>query len=878
MSQTIQPSVRPRAGFVLLAVLAVLAAVLFGAGRIGAHEARAQGTASVTIVKEGLVGEDVASFTDDFSENGTFVLSAAENSTTFSEVEAGTYHVTELPLEGYVLTGTGCSLTTSRAVPNLAPVEGNTLGITVAEGQNLTCTFVNASTQTIQYNVNVSKVVDDALPIEGSFDFTSTWTAANLNDGVETSGDFTLNTDNSYRAVSAAMDEGSDYAVVENGIDGVCDPGDEYRLAGYSLGATPEEATAADLVDTAAITDLQSNWYIVAHNETCAPTGTSSITIVKEGLTGEAEAVFTHDVPGQDSDTFTLTAAENSITLSELPAGTYNFTELPMTGWHLVSSGCSFAPAPLAPQEEQPEGDVLTVILGEDEDQVCTFVNEQDTNTVTVDKYVDGEPAADGTFELTETASDTSEAVVFDPTNGYEHVSAPLPFGTSYALTEDNVDGTCDESDTYRLAGYSVGATLEEALAAAPSDSVAIDSLESDTVVVVWNQTCADLASITIVKDFQPDADAEASFTVDGFGLEDFSIAEGTENGRTFDNLNSGAYSFTEDALEGWHIQSIFCSGQSSPSNVLINLGGAAATISVNAGDHITCTFTNVADEGTPEPGTGQITIIKSWDADNGPDATFATSSNLGADGDGFVLADDGLGGDSMTFETLAADTYIFTEDAIDGWTLTGINCTGIAPESIDVDLTARSLGVNLGEDEDVICTFSNSMDETEPVENTDAVSPITFNLPLENIPEFPSMDSNSAPSANVPDQGTPGTNEPSANVPNSTDNGPANNASANTPSDNTPGNADANSNTASQTNSVTDSPNANASDSLGSNTAGSTNNSATGADAAATPAAPSTGNTASRTDSNATLWIAGLIAIVAGLGTTTAFALNRKR
>ncbi|MGE0598985.1 MAG: hypothetical protein AB7J35_08945 [Dehalococcoidia bacterium] len=868
MSQTIQPSVRPRAGFLLLAVLAVLGAVLFGAGQIGAHEARAQGTATVTIVKQGLVGEDIASFTDDFTENGSFVLSAAENSTTFSEVEAGTYHVTELPLEGYVLTGTGCSLSTSRVAPNLAPpVEGNTLGITVAEGQNLTCTFVNASTQTIQYNVTVSKLVDDAPPVDGSFDFTSTWTAANLNDGVETSGDFTLNAENNYQAVTSAMDEGSAYSVVENGIDGVCDPGDAYRIAGYSLGTTPEEAAAAAIVDTAAITDLQSNWYVVAHNETCAPTGTSSITIVKEGLTGDAEAVFTHDVPGQDSDTFTLTASENSITLNDLSAGTYNFTELPMDGWHLVSSGCAFAPTPLAPQDEQPKGDVLTVILGDDEDQVCTFVNEQDTNTVTVDKYVDGEPAVDGTFELTETASDTSEAIVLDPTSGYEHVSAPIAFGTSYALTEDNIDGTCDEGDTYRLAGYSIGATLDEALAATPSDSVAIDSLESDMVVVVWNQSCADLASITIVKDFQPDANAEASFTVDGFGLEDFAIAEGAENGRTFDNLNSGAYSFTEDAIDGWHIQSIFCSGQTSPSNVLVNLGGASATVSLNPGDHVTCTFTNAADEGTPEPGTGEITIIKAWDADNGPDATFATSANLGVDGDSFVLTDDGLGGDSMTFVNLTADTYTFTESAIEGWTLTGINCTGIAPESIDVDLTARSLGVDLAEDEHVVCTFSNSMDETTPVENTDALSPITFALPFENIPVLPGTDFNTAPSNNVPDQGTTGSNQPSANVPN------ANSGTTNSPSANIPG---ANSNTA--PGSTVDSPSANSADSLGSNSVNSTNNSATGAGAAATPAAPSTGNTSTNTGSNDSLWIAGLIAIVAGLGTTTAFALSRRQ
>ncbi len=708
---------------------------------------------------------------------------------------------------------------------------------------NVTCPAV------AQYTVTVSKMVDDAAPTEGSFDLTSTWTAANLNGGVEASGNFTLDSSNSWMATTALMDAGASYSVVENNIDATCEPGDEYRLAGYSVGDTAEAAAGGTVVDDASITDLQSNQFIVVHNVTC-PIANSSITITKEGLSGDAVASFTHDLPGQTSDTFELTAEDNSITFDNLPAGTYHFTELPMEGWNLVSTGCSFTPPSLAPTTET--GNILTVVLGENEDQTCTFTNEQITSNVTVVKYVDGAPATDGSFTLTETrgdSSDTSE-VVLDSSDTFQYVSGDIPFGTSYSLSEEGIDGTCDAGDQYRLAGYSVGATLDEALAATPTETLDIASLEADTYVVVWNQDCANIASITIVKDFNPDAAAgvEASFTVEGTGLTDFSIGEGAENGRTFENLNAGSYTFTEDQLDGWTIQSIFCSGQSSPSNVLINLGGASATVTLNPGDQVTCTFTNMATETPPPPtGNGTITIHKTWNPSGGPDAVFTTSTNLRQEGDTFTLTDDGRGTDMMQWTDLAADTYTFTETSLDGWTLSAINCTGIAPESIDVDLTAGTLGIDLGEDEDVDCTFTNTQD-------TNAVSP--FFPPVE-IPSvtFPSAPAPSAVSPSTP----PDTNVPSSNIPST--NNPTTNT--NSPSVVSP---------APVTNDTGTVPNI--------SVAPNTNTSAVGGGSfAATPVAPSTGNGAANSGATGSaLWLGLGLAALAGIAGVTAYGATRKR
>ena len=821
-----------RRGRLLLLMAAMMVVALVAGAGIRTMANAQEGTSQVTIVKVGLLGEDTATFSHNFhGDEATFELSAAGNSQVFSNLAAGTYSVTELPLEGYVLTGAGCSIDDAPSLQATPMAQGNTIGITVAEGQSITCTFVNGSTQVLQHTVSVTKHVDGALATEGSFDFTATWMADNLNEGVETSADFVLDSSNAYTATTAAMDAGASYSVVENGIDATCDEGDayrllgygigetleaaaaaepvptaafaalqasqhvvvmnescatadqytvtvtkyvegalategsfdftatwtaanlnggleatgdftldesnsyaattsamdagasyslvengidlvcegddEYRLLGYGIGETLEAAAAAEPVEAAAITDLQADQYVVVHNEPC-PVGTSSITIVKEGLTDGVEAVFTHDVPA-DSDTFTLTAEDNSFTIEALEAGTYTFTELPIEGWRLVSAGCEFRN--LSPDTA---GDSLTVVLGEDEHQTCTFVNEMEPSSVTIEKFVDGATAVDGSFEFTQTTTAAESVVTLDTSNSFVQTTDDIPGGTAYMLSENGIDAVCEEGDEYRLAGYTMGANREEALAGEPMTEVNIEALMGDVYVIVWNQDCDNLGTITIVKNFNPDADATASFTAEGLGTEDFTIAEGEENGMTFENLGVGDYTFTEEFLAGWRVQSIFCSGQQSPSNILINLGAASVTVSLTAGDDITCTFTNIEDADTVP---GSLTIVKDWGEDTGVDTTFTVSENLGVEGNAITLMDS-EGADRMAFEGIAPATYTFVEGELEGWTLTGILCEGQdSPESIDIDLTARSLGVNLQPGETVVCTFTNSMDDVTPVE-----------------------------------------------------------------------------------------------------------------------------------------------------------------
>ncbi len=719
-------------------------------------------TGSVTIVKQGLLGNDVADFTSTFAGGASFQLGGANGtSKVFSDVAAGTYSVTETPVPGYTLTGAGCSLDTSRLAPQAA-AEGNTLNIVVEAGQAITCTFVNAAAQTIQYDVTITKYVDGSLATEGQFDLTASWNAANL--GGAGSGDFSLNSANSWQAVTSPMDAGSSYSVVENGIDADCDdPGDLYRFVGFGEGSTLE-AAAADMSADGSFSDLQSDMYIAVHNAPCAPAGTSSITIVKEGLTGEAEASFTHNLPGQDTDTFTLDAVDNSVTFDNLPAGTYSFTEADMEGWHLESFGCETGgPAPLAPST----GTTLNVVLGEDQDLTCTFVNARDTFTFALHKYVDGELATDGTFEFSQTIEEgTPTTLTLGDANGWMETSEAIPSGSMVALTESGIDGTCEQGDTYRFAGFTWGATAEEALAGTPSGTFNM-ALEGNLHVIAWNELCANLGSITIVKDFEgtPSGDVDASFTGSG-SLGNFTLADGEEE--VFSGLGAGSYTFTEANMAGWALKSIFCSGQSSPSAITINLGGQSASVELGASEHITCTFTNSEDD---TPGPGAITVIKDWVGGTGagPDATFTTSANFGLTGNTFDLMD-ATDQDRRLFSDLEPGSYTVTEDAMDGWTVTAINCssdqTGI---NWTFGVGDRTFTVNLRADENVTCTVTNTFNgntgtetPTENVNPPTIVSPFTppvVELPGTNPVVNPPV--NNPVTNNPPVDNSPVTNNP---------------------------------------------------------------------------------------------------------------------
>lgn len=148
------------------------------------------------------------------------------------------------------------------------------------------------------------------------------------------------------------------------------------------------------------------------------------------------------------------------------------------------------------------------------------------------------------------------------------------------------------------------------------------------------------LGTIVIVKDAVPNDAQDFAFTTTGTGLSSFSLdddADGTlGNTRTFLALAPGIYSVTEAATTGWDLTSLTCVDPDNGSTV--NLGTRTASIDLDGGETVTCTFTNqrrVAD----------VSIVKTPSANPvvaGGDVTFTlvVTNNGPAAADNLVVAD----------------------------------------------------------------------------------------------------------------------------------------------------------------------------------------------------------------------------------------------
>ncbi|MCP3964037.1 MAG: hypothetical protein GY719_39900 [bacterium] len=98
--------------------------------------------------------------------------------------------------------------------------------------------------------------------------------------------------------------------------------------------------------------------------------------------------------------------------------------------------------------------------------------------------------------------------------------------------------------------------------------------------------------NITIVKRSEPDDPVDVAFT----GLASFSLDDDADptlpDRRTFNNLNPGTHTVTETVPAGWSLARIECDDPDGGTTV--DLAAGEASIDLDLGEAITCTFTNV--------------------------------------------------------------------------------------------------------------------------------------------------------------------------------------------------------------------------------------------------------------------------------------------
>ncbi|WP_242112972.1 prealbumin-like fold domain-containing protein [Luteimonas aquatica] len=146
-----------------------------------------------------------------------------------------------------------------------------------------------------------------------------------------------------------------------------------------------------------------------------------------------------------------------------------------------------------------------------------------------------------------------------------------------------------------------------------------------------------DDVSLVIAKDAVPDGAQDFAFTTTGTGLSGFSLDDDADpalpNTRTF-TLAAGAYSVTETAVPGWTLTGLACT---DPDNgTTTNTGTRTATLDLDGGETVRCTFTNTAT-------SGDLTLTKTNTPVAGPtDQTGDTVTRGGAVSYNVVVTNNG--------------------------------------------------------------------------------------------------------------------------------------------------------------------------------------------------------------------------------------------
>jgi uncharacterized repeat protein (TIGR01451 family) len=403
----------------------------------------------------------------------------------------------------------------------------------------------------------------------------------------------------------------------------------------------------------------------LAQNKTCTITNIrrGSIVIVKNALGGDGSFDFTSSTLGNFS--LTTGGGTASTTFSGLdPANTYDVAETVPAGWELNSATCN-------------SGETIDNIdLDPGETVTCTFENEKFGSVVIVKNTVGG----DGTFDFTSSTL-----------GNFSLATASNTASTTFSNLD--VDLTYDVAETVPAGWDLTGTTCNSG-----ETISSIDLDPGETVTCTFTNTKR--GHIIVDKVTLPSGNTQSfAFTTTGTGYNAFNLMDASApNDQT---LVPGSYTVTETALAGWDLTGLTCTDPSGGTST--SMTNRKATISLAAGETVTCTFTNTK--------RGKITIIKDALPNDAQDFAF-TSVSLG----NFSLDDDSNATltNTKTVTNLVPGAYSVTEGAVAGWDLTGLTCNDA---NGNTNLGTRTANIALDPGEEVTCTFTNTKRGTIIVE-----------------------------------------------------------------------------------------------------------------------------------------------------------------
>ncbi|MCB0162882.1 MAG: hypothetical protein KDI79_01575 [Anaerolineae bacterium] len=578
------------------------------------------GTVTVQKVTVPAASPGVFTFTTDLSTTTSFTLSHG-NSQNYNNVTVGTYSISETVPTGWTLTSS-CS--------DGSPINA----VNVGPGEDITCVFTNTSNLG---SITVQKVTTPTT--SSAFTFTTSLTTAN----------FTLS--NGGSRTFSNVTSGSSYTVAETtptdwDLTSTCSDGSPINNIAVSPGEaitciftnTQRGAIIIDKVTVPSSNTTSFNFALTggpdlinwtpALSNTTTPTNSGSIkpgsyNLSETSVTGwstvascdngddptagnitldagetitcvytntKLSTLIVHKVtdpsPDPTTTSFSFTAggltpssfslANGGIrTFTNVVSGTYSLSETVPSGWSLTATCDNSDP-------------IATIGLGIDETVTCVFTNTAIPGSITIIKDTVPDNTQDFSFIGNPsigafTLDDGADADIYSNTITFSN----LPLG-SYTVGELATAGwtlnniTCFDPTSDTTTNPSQG-------------QANIDLNYDENVTCTFTNTVNNsLGSITIIKDATPDDSQPFAFSG---SLGNFTLID---NGNPFSstltqlNLSPGSYSVTEGAVSGWNLTGLSCT---DPDNGTTT-AGSTATIDLDAGENVTCTFSN--SQATP--------------------------------------------------------------------------------------------------------------------------------------------------------------------------------------------------------------------------------------------------------------------------------------
>ena len=387
-----------------------------------------------------------------------------------------------------------------------------------------------------------------------------------------------------------------------------------------------------------------------------------SITVVKNTIGNDGTFEFTSSTLLPNPFNITTVANTGSQSFGSLPAGVYDVAEMVPAGWDLTAASCD---------NESP---VDAINLAAGDNVTCTFTNRQ-RGVLIVEKISQG---GDDTFGF-------ESETLLPPFNNF---TIDTSGGSGIVTVADLIPGTYDVAES----GIPAGWNLTDATCSDGSPITAIDITAGETVTCTFtNQREGD---ITIVKN-TVGSDSTFNFTTSSLPGGNFNITTtGNTGSVNFSGLQPGAFDVAEAIPVGWQLTGLACVDPNG--NTVADADAGSATINLDPGESITCTFTNT-EEGT-------IIVEKQTVPDGAPDLFTFTGDAAGTISDGQQIIVNGL----------LPGNYSSIEAELAEWTISGIACND---SNSSGDVEARTANFVLEAGETVTCVFTNVQGGTITVE-----------------------------------------------------------------------------------------------------------------------------------------------------------------